>query len=241
VAGKIRDEDIALVRERTSIVDVISEQVTLKSAGSGNVKGLCPFHDEKTPSFTVSSARNVYFCHGCGAGGDAIRFVMDAEHLTFVEAIERLAARAGVELHYVEGGPAPVRQNQGHKQRLLAANKAAAEFFAAQLSTAPARTAREFLAQRGFDRAAAATYGCGFAPEGWDTLVGYLRQQGFSRAEMEAAGLAKPARSGSLIDRFRRRLIWPIRDLADDVIGFGARKLFDNDDGPKYLNTPETT
>src|SRR5215475_9273771 len=150
VAGKIRDEDIALVRERTSIVDVISERVTLKSAGGGNVKGLCPFHDEKTPSFTVSAVRNVYFCHGCGAGGDAIRFVMDAEHLTFVEAIERLAVRAGVELRYVEGGPAPVRQNQGHKQRLLAANKAAAEFFAAQLSTAPARTAREFLAHRGF-------------------------------------------------------------------------------------------
>jgi DNA primase len=240
VAGKIRDEDIALVRERTSIVDVIGERVTLKSAGGGNVKGLCPFHDEKTPSFTVSSARNVYFCHGCGAGGDAIRFVMDSEHLSFVEAIERLAVRAGVELRYVEGGPAPVRQNQGHKQRLIAAHKAAAEFYIAQLATPAARPAREFLAQRGFDRAAAQSYGCGFAPEGWDTLVKHLRQQGFSSAEMEAAGLAKPARSGSLIDRFRRRLIWPIRDLAGDVIGFGARKLFDDDDGPKYLNTPET-
>lgn len=240
MAGKIRDEDIALVRERTSIVDVISERVTLKSAGGGNVKGLCPFHDEKTPSFTVSSARNVYFCHGCGAGGDAIRFVMDCDHLIFVEAVERLAARAGVELRYEAGGPAPVRQNQGHKQRLIAANKAAGEFFAGQLSAPAARMAREFLAQRGFDRAAAQTYGCGFAPEGWDTLVKHLREAGFSSAEMEAAGLAKPARSGNLIDRFRRRLIWPIRDLAGDIIGFGARKLFDDDDGPKYLNTPET-
>ena len=240
MAGKIRDEDIALVRERTSIVDVISERVTLKSAGGGNVKGLCPFHDEKTPSFTVSSARNVYFCHGCGAGGDAIRFVMDCDHLMFVEAVERLAARAGVELRYEAGGPAPVRQNQGHKQRLIAANKAAGEFFAAQLSSPAARAAREFLAQRGFDRAAAQTYGCGYAPEGWDTLVKHLRQAGFTSAEMEGAGLAKPARSGSLIDRFRRRLIWPIRDLAGDIIGFGARKLFDDDDGPKYLNTPET-
>jgi DNA primase len=240
VAGKIRDEDIALVRERTSIVDVISERVTLKSAGGGNVKGLCPFHDEKTPSFTVSSARNVYFCHGCGAGGDAIRFVMDCDHLIFVEAVERLAARARVELRYEAGGPAPVRQNQGHKQRLIAANKAAGDFFATQLSAPAARAAREFLAQRGFDRAAAQTYGCGFAPEGWDTLVKHLRQVGFTSAEMEAAGLAKPARSGSLIDRFRRRLIWPIRDLAGDTIGFGARKLFDDDDGPKYLNTPET-
>src|SRR5215469_2092234 len=117
MAGKIRDEDIALVRERTSIVDVISEQVTLRPAGGGNLKGLCPFHDEKTPSFTVSSARNVYFCHGCGAGGDAIRFVMEIDHLTFVEAVERLAARAGVQLRYDESGPATTnRANQGQKQ-----------------------------------------------------------------------------------------------------------------------------
>jgi DNA primase len=240
VAGKIRDEDIALVRERTSIVDVISEQVTLKPAGGGNVKGLCPFHDEKTPSFNVSAARNVYFCHGCGAGGDAIRFVMDVDHLTFVEAVERLAARAGVELRYVEAGPAPIRAQPGQKQRLIAANKVAAEFYAEQLSTSGARTAREFLAARGFDRDAAQRYGCGFAPEGWDSLVRCLRQNGFSGPEMVTAGLARDARSGNLIDRFRRRLLWPIRDLAGDVIGFGARKLYDDDDGPKYLNTPET-
>jgi DNA primase len=126
MAGRIRDEDIALVRERTSIVEVISEQVTLKSAGGGNVKGLCPFHDEKTPSFTVASARNVFFCHGCGAGGDAIKFVMDIDHLTFVESVERLAARAGIQLRYIEAGPAPVRQQQGQRQRLVAAHAAAA-------------------------------------------------------------------------------------------------------------------
>ena len=241
MAGKIREEDIALVRERTSIVDVISEHLTLKSAGGGNVKGLCPFHDEKTPSFTVSSARNVYFCHECGAGGDAIRFVMDLDHLSFVEAVEHLAGRAGIQLQYEEsGGFAAPRPQQGHKQRLLAANRAAAEFYTGQLSTPGARMAREFLAQRGFDRAAAQTYGCGFAPDSWDALVKHLRQQGFTHAELEAAGLAKPARSGSMIDRFRRRLVWPIRDLTGDVIGFGARKLFDDDDGPKYLNTPET-
>jgi DNA primase len=239
MAGKIRDEDIALVRERTSIVDVISEQVTLKPAGGGNLKGLCPFHDEKTPSFTVSSARNVYFCHGCGAGGDAIRFVMETEHLSFVESIERLAGRAGVQLRYVEAGPAPVRQ-QGTRQRLLEAHRAAAAFYAEQLATPGARAAREFLAQRGFDRDTARTYGCGFAPDSWDALVKHLRQRGFSAEEMTTGGLAKPARSGSLIDRFRRRLVWPIRDLAGDVIGFGARKLFDDDDGPKYLNTPES-
>ncbi|HEX6968586.1 MAG TPA: DNA primase [Micromonosporaceae bacterium] len=240
MAGRIRDEDIALVRERTSIAEVIAETVTLKSAGGGNLKGLCPFHDEKTPSFTVSPTRNVYFCHGCGAGGDAIKFVMDAEHLTFVEAVERLAARAGIQLRYVEAGPAPVRPQQGQKQRLVAAHVAAAEFYAEQLSSPAARPAREFLAQRGFDRAAAERYGCGFAPDSWDALTRHLRQRGFTAEELITAGLARQGRSGSLVDRFRRRLLWPIRDLTGDVIGFGARKLFDDDDGPKYLNTPET-
>ncbi|HEX6501378.1 MAG TPA: DNA primase [Micromonosporaceae bacterium] len=240
MAGRIRDEDIALVRERAPIVDVISERVTLKPAGGGNLKGLCPFHDEKTPSFTVSAARNVYFCHGCGAGGDTIRFVMEAEHLTFVEAVERLAARAGIQLRYVESGPAPVRQQQGQKQRLVAAHAEAAAFYAAQLGTPAARPARQFLAERGFDRATAERYGCGFAPDAWDQLTRHLRQRGFTAEELVTAGLARPARSGSLIDRFRRRLVWPIRDLTGDVIGFGARKLFEDDDGPKYLNTPET-
>ncbi|SCF45416.1 DNA primase [Micromonospora mirobrigensis] len=242
MAGRIRDEDITLVRERTSIAEVISDTVTLKSAGGGNLKGLCPFHDEKSPSFNVSPARNVYHCFGCGVGGDAIKFLMDAEHLSFVESVERLAARAGIQLRYAEpehGAPRP-RPQQGQKQRLVAAHAAAVEFYQAQLTAAGARPAREFLAQRGFDRAAAQRYGCGFAPDGWDLLTKHLRQQGFSHDELVTAGLSRPARSGSLIDRFRRRLMWPIRDITGDVIGFGARKLFDDDDGPKYLNTPET-
>ncbi|MGN9918804.1 DNA primase [Micromonospora palomenae] len=242
MAGRIRDEDIALVRERTSIAEVISDTVTLKSAGGGNLKGLCPFHDEKSPSFNVSPARNVWYCFGCGAGGDAIKFLMDAEHLSFIESVERLAARAGIQLRYVEGdnaAPRP-RPQQGQKQRLVAAHAAAVEFYQAQLTTAAARPAREFLAQRGFDRAAAQRYGCGFAPDAWDLLTKHLRQQGFSHDELVTGGLSRPSRSGTLIDRFRRRLMWPIRDITGDVIGFGARKLFDDDDGPKYLNTPET-
>ncbi|GGK28745.1 DNA primase [Pilimelia terevasa] len=240
MAGRIRDEDIALVRERTSIVDVISEQVTLKNAGGGNLKGLCPFHDEKTPSFTVAPARNVYFCHGCGQGGDAIKFLMDTEHLAFAEAVERLAGRAGIQLRIVEGGAAPIRQGQGQRQRLVAAHAAAAEFYAAQLAAPGARLAREFLARRGFGREDAQRYGCGFAPDAWDALTGHLRGRGFTGAELVTAGLAKEARSGSLIDRFRRRLLWPIRELSGDIVGFGARKLFEDDNGPKYLNTPET-
>ncbi|MGW8643937.1 DNA primase [Micromonospora chalcea] len=242
MAGRIRDEDIALVRERTAIADVISEVVTLKSAGGGNLKGLCPFHDEKSPSFNVSPARNVFYCFGCGVGGDAIKFLMDAEHLSFVESVERLAARAGIQLRYVEddrSAPRP-RPQQGQRQRLVAAHAAAVDFYRAQLTTAGARPAREFLAGRGFDRSAAERYGCGFAPDGWDLLTKHLRQQGFTHDELVTAGLSRPARSGSLIDRFRRRLMWPIRDITGDVIGFGARKLFDDDDGPKYLNTPET-
>ncbi|MFE9205237.1 DNA primase [Micromonospora sp. NPDC007230] len=242
MAGRIRDEDIALVRERTSIAEVISDTVTLKSAGGGNLKGLCPFHDEKSPSFNVSPARNVWYCFGCGAGGDAIKFLMDAEHLSFVESVERLADRAGIQLRYVEDDRAAPRNRsqQGQRQRLVAAHAAAVDFYRAQLSTAGARPAREFLARRGFDRAAAERYGCGFAPDAWDLLTKHLRQQGFTHDELVTAGLSRPARSGSLIDRFRRRLLWPIRDLTGDVIGFGARKLFDDDDGPKYLNTPET-
>jgi DNA primase len=165
---------------------------------------------------------------------------MDTDHLTFVEAVERLATRAGIQLRYLESGPAPVRTGQGQKARLLAAHTEAAAFYAEQLATPGARIAREFLAQRGFDRDAAQGYGCGFAPDAWDALVRHLRQKGFTAPEMVTAGLAKEARSGSLIDRFRRRLLWPIKDLSGDVIGFGARKLFEDDDGPKYLNTPET-
>ncbi|MGH3646450.1 MAG: DNA primase [Micromonosporaceae bacterium] len=241
MAGRIRDADIAQVRERTVIADVISDHVTLKPAGSGNLKGLCPFHDEKTPSFTVSMPRNVYYCHGCGAGGDAISFVMNVEHFSFAEAIERLAAKVGITLRYEDspGGAAPDRK-PGLRQRLFAAHADAAAYYLEQLTSPDARKARDFLHSRGFEREAAETYGCGFAPDSWDALTKHLRGKGYTAEELITGGLAKQARSGSLIDRFRRRLVWPIRELSGEVIGFGARKLFDDDDGPKYLNTPES-
>jgi DNA primase len=240
VAGRIRDEDVAQVRERTAIAELIAERVTLRPAGSGNLKGLCPFHEEKTPSFTVAPSKNVYYCFGCGKGGDAIAYVMDADHLTFTEAVEHLASRAGIQLRYVEAGPAPNRARQGQRQRLVAAHAAAAEFYAEQLLGPGARAAREFLARRGFDRDAAQRYGCGYAPESWDALTKHLRQRGFTDEELVTAGLSREARSGSRIDRFRGRLLWPIRDISGDIIGFGARRLREDDDGPKYLNTPET-
>ena len=241
MAGRIRDEDVALVRERTSIVDVVSEYVTLKPAGGGNVKGLCPFHDEKTPSFNVASAKGVYFCYGCGAGGDAITFVMTLEHLSFVEAVERLAARAGVQLRYVEAGPAPVRPQAGQRQRLTAANAAAAGVLRrpARLGRRARPPASSSLSGASTGRPPRRTAAASPRKAGI-LLTKHLRQKGFSSQELVTAGLSKEARSGNLIDRFRRRLLWPIRDLSGDVIGFGARKLFDDDEGPKYLNTPET-
>jgi DNA primase len=181
----------------------------------------------------------VYYCFGCASGGDTIRFIMEIDHLSFVEAVERLAARSGIELRYQEAGPAPVRQT-GLRQRLVAAHADAAAFYADQLIGPGARAAREFLATRGFDRAAAERYGCGFAPDAWDHLTKHLRAKGYTGQELVTAGLSREARSGNLIDRFRRRLLWPIREITGDVIGFGARKLFEDDDGPKYLNTPET-
>jgi DNA primase len=203
----------------------------------------CPVVDG-THAFVLEDNILTGNCHGCGAGGDAIKYLMDAEHLTFVESLERLAGKAGIQLRYDQfadnrAGGQP-RQQPGQKQRLIAAHAAAAEFYQDQLGKSGARKAREFLAQRGFGREAAEKYGCGFAPEGWDLLAKHLRQKGFTAEELTTGGLAKPARSGSLIDRFRRRLLWPIKDLSGDVIGFGARKLFDDDDGPKYLNTPES-
>jgi DNA primase len=241
--GRIRAADIALVRERARVEDVIGEHLQLKRAGS-SLKGLCPFHDEKTPSFNVSPARQLWNCFGCGEGGDVIAFVQKIDHLSFSEAIELLAGRTGVTLQYEDDGGrrtgAPDRAGAGQRARLVAANTAAAAFYAEQLMTPEAAPARKFLAERGFDKQVAIDYGCGFAPGGWDALTRHLRGKGFTQAELVTAGLAKESSRGSLIDRFHRRLTWPIRDITGDVIGFGARRLMDDDQGPKYLNTPET-
>ncbi len=240
MAGRIRDEDIALVREKTPIADIIGEHVQLRNAGGGNLKGICPFHDEKSPSLSVSPSRGLYHCFGCSAGGDVIRFVQTIENLDFAEAVERLAARAGVQLRYVEGGSRPTGAH-GQRARLVEAHAVAAAFYAEQLRTPDARPAREFLASRGFDEQAAEHFGCGYAPAGWEELTKHLLAKGFTAAELTLGGLARESGRGSLIDRFHRRLLWPIRDVTGDVVGFGARRLYDDDKiEAKYLNTPET-
>ncbi len=240
MAGRIRDADVVLVRERARIDEVIGERLQLRPAGGGRLKGLCPFHDEKSPSFNVNPTLGFYHCFGCGVSGDVITFLRESEHLSFVEAVEMLAGRYAITLTYEQGSAAPGRQSS-QRTRLVEANRAAAAFFAEQLSGPAAGTARTFLAERGFDRDAAGAYGLGYAPEGWDVLVKHLRAKGFSGEELLAVGLASAGRQGP-IDRFRNRLVWPIRDLTGEVVGFGARKLATDprDDSPKYLNTPET-
>jgi DNA primase len=238
MAGRIRDEDIAAVRERSPIDEVIGEYLQLRSAGGDSLKGLCPFHDEKTPSFNVTPARGLYYCFSCSAGGDVIKFVQEIDGLSFIEAVERLAGRAGIDLRYEQGGYVP-GQEQSRRRRLIDAHRIAAEFYAAQLETPGAALGRAFLAERGFERADALRFGVGYAPAAWEELTRHLKAKGFTDEEIIAGGLAKEGRRGP-IDRFRGRLVWPIRDLSGDVIAFGARKLDPDDDGPKYLNTPET-
>ncbi|MFG1822126.1 DNA primase [Microbispora bryophytorum] len=237
-SGRISDEDIALVRERSPIADVVGEHIQLRNAGGGNLKGLCPFHDEKSPSFNVTPARGYYYCFGCAEGGDVITFVRKIENLTFTEAVERLAQRAGIQLRYEQGGYVPGRE-QGERLRLIEAHRAAAEFYAERLSSPEAAPGRRFLSERGFERADAEHFGVGYAPDEWEALSRHLMACGFTSQELIKGGLAREGRRGP-VDRFRGRLIWPIRDITGDVIGFGARKLLDSDDGPKYLNTPES-
>jgi DNA primase len=241
VAGLIRDDDIALVRERARIDEVVSGYVTLKHAGGGSQKGLCPFHDEKSPSFNVNPSKNFFHCFGCGEGGDVIAFLMKIDGLSFAEAVERLADKYGVQLRYQEGSDGrPVKREANLRPRMLEAHKVAQTYYAEQLATSDAKQAREFLTSRGFDKDAAETFGIGFAPRGGDDLFKHLRQKGFADAEIVTGGLVAQGNHGHY-DRFRGRLLWPIRETNGDVIGFGARRIFDDDRiEAKYLNTPET-
>ncbi|MFE7229968.1 DNA primase [Streptomyces sp. NPDC002405] len=239
MAGRINDEDVKAVRDAVPIDAVVSEYLQLRNAGGGNLKGLCPFHDEKSPSFQVSPSKGLFHCFGCQEGGDTIAFVMKIDHLSFSETVERLAAQAGITLRYEEGGYNPAHQ-RGERIRLVEAHKLAADWYAEQLAnSAEAETGRVFLAERGFDQGAAVHFGVGYSPQGWDHLTRFLRGKGFTDKELILSGLAQEGRRGP-IDRFRGRLMWPIRDIGGDVVGFGARKLYEADNGPKYLNTPDT-
>lgn len=236
--GRIPDSDIAAIRERTPIEEIVGEYVNLKPAGADSLKGLSPFKDERTPSFHVRPNHGYYHCFSTGKGGDVFSFLMEMEHLSFPEAVEACAEKIGYHINY-EGGGTGRREEPGTRQRLIAANREAQKFYRQQFATAEAAPAREFLENRGFTAEHAEQFGCGYSPSGWDKLTKHLQRLGFSFEELDKAGLAKMGRRGP-IDRFHRRLMWPIRNMAGDVIGFGARKLFDDDNLGKYMNTPET-
>ncbi|MBW3086448.1 DNA primase [Austwickia sp. TVS 96-490-7B] len=240
MTGRIREEDVQAVKERADLEAVVREHVTLRTAGIGSLKGLCPFHDEKTPSFTVRPSVGSWHCFGCGEGGDVIAFVQKIDHLTFPEAVERLAGKSGVELHYEEGGP-PREEGVGRRTRLVEAHRVAEEFYTEVLLRGrEARPGRDFLRARDFNSTAATRFGMGFAPRGGTVLVAHLHGKGFSEEEMVTAGLVGRGQRG-LYDRFRGRLLWPIRDITGDTVGFGARRIFEDDRiQAKYLNTAET-
>lgn len=241
MAGLIKDEDVQLVRERARIDEVVEQYVTLRKAGADSSKGLCPFHDEKSPSFHVRPSQGFYHCFGCGASGDVFTFMREIEGLGFAESVERLASKYGIQLRYEEGEQRGPRRDPRQRGRLIEAHKVAAEFYADQLASASdAVVGRQFLTDRGFDREAAETFGVGFAPRGGEALSRHLRGKGFSEDELLIGGLSSRGSRG-LYDRFRGRLIWPIREMTGEVIGFGARRMFDDDRvEAKYLNTSET-
>jgi len=238
VAGRIREQDVTEVRERARIDEVVRETVTLKVAGGGSFKGLCPFHDERSPSFHVTPSKGLYHCFSCGEGGDVITYVRKIDALSFTEAVEKLAAKYNIQLRYEEGS-APTPGQQGQRSRLIDAHRAATAFYREQLRTPAAQHARDFLTSRGFDEASWDHFGVGYSPAGWDGLMTHLHGKGFKDEDLLAGGLAVSGQRGAY-DRFRDRVMWPIRDSGGETIGFGARKLSESDQGPKYLNSPES-
>lgn len=233
--SRVRQSDIEELKAKADIVDVVGSYISLKPASAGSFKGLCPFHGEKTPSFNVRSNPAFYHCFGCGAGGDVYKFVQEIESLSFMDAVEKLAQKFNFQLQYEDGGS----QETSSRSRLLALNQLAAEFYQNQLAEAEGAMAREFLVARGFDAASAQSFGIGYAPKGWQNIINHATEHGYDLKELVLAGLAMESDKGGY-DRFRGRVLWPIRDANSQVLGFGARKLYEDDQGPKYLNTPET-
>ena len=237
--GMILKEDIEKVRATADLYDIVSATVSLKPSGTGTYVGLCPFHDEKTPSFSVRPALGVWHCFGCGLGGDVFGYIEHQENVDFRDAVELLADKYHIELRYDQSSAK--KEHTGSKRaRLLEANEAAQEFFVSQLMTKDALAARKLLDGRNFSQADCQRFGCGYAPQGWDNLVRYLAGKGFTQQEMLDAGLARQGQHG-VYDYFRGRVTWPIRDSTGRTLGFGARKLYEDDSiGAKYINTPDT-
>ena len=219
--------------ERSDIVDVVSGYVRLGKKSGSNMFGLCPFHSEKTPSFSVSPDKQIYHCFGCGKGGGVINFIMEIENLSFPEAVEFLARRAGM--------PVPEEENDAESRkraRMLALNRDAARFFYEQLSSPGGQAARDYMAKRRIGPVTAKNFGLGFAPDSWDSLRKAMRAKGYTDFEMADAGLLRKRENTGFYDTFRNRLMFPVIDVRGNVIGFSGRILGDGE--PKYMNSPET-
>ena len=231
---RFKQSDIEQLKDRIDIVELVGSYISLKPAGPGSFKGLCPFHGEKSPSFHVRTSPAFYHCFGCGVGGDAFKFIQEMDKIGFTEAVEKLAERANYQLTLEEGD----RENS-NRSLLLNINKVASEYYQQQLKSDEGAVARDFLVSRGFDLNSIEQFGIGYAPKGWQNLSQYLTDKGFKVEDQALAGLLSKGNKG-YYDRFRGRVLWPIRDANSQVVGFGARKLYEEDQGPKYLNTPET-
>jgi len=219
--------------ERSDIVDVVSGYVRLGKRSGSNLFGLCPFHSEKTPSFSVSPDKQIYHCFGCGKGGGVINFIMEIENLSFPEAVEFLARRAGMPI------PEQTDDRESRRRaRMLALNRDAARFFYSQLSTPAGRAARDYMAGRRIGSATATNFGLGAAPDSWDSLLRAMEAKGYTGQELFEAGLARRGKNGGFYDSFRNRLMFPVIDVRGNVIGFSGRILEDGE--PKYMNSPET-
>ncbi len=230
--GRIPEETIQQIRHRVDIVDLVGRFVSLKRSGRSH-KGLCPFHEEKTPSFNVNSDREAFYCFGCQASGNAISFLMKMENLTFPEAVRVLGREVGVEIPETAGG-----LERGLSERLYAANELAQKRYHAALA-APGNPGAAYLERRGLDRDTIERFGLGFAPNRWDFIAGALAEEKIPAELGEKAGLLAPRDSGGHYDRLRGRVVFPIRDVRDRVVGFGGRATR-SDQEPKYLNTPES-
>lgn len=237
MAGRILDEDVEEVRNRANIGDVAAEYMQLRKAGGSRMKALCPFHAEKTPSFTLDPSKGLYMCFGCGKGGNVYNLVMELEGLTFVETVERLAQKVGVTLRYENLSPSE-REATGKRQRMIAAHREAVAFYhEALMMSDEAKAARDYLKGRGFKPDTARRFLLGFSPRKGDALIRHLREKGFALPLLAEAGLARKTAEGAG-DAFRGRVMFPIFDLAGEPVAFGARLL--DGTGPKYLNTAET-
>lgn len=235
--GVINSDDIAALKDRVAIEDIVGEVVSLRRVGS-LYRGLCPFHDDSRPSFDVSPDRKMYICRSQCGSGDVFTFIQKTKNMSFVESVEYLADKIGMQLRYTG---ASTGESTSRRKILVEINKEAVKFYKKQLSTPEAKEGLKYLSERDFTTEDIEEFDIGFAPNGWDTLLNYLKDKSFLEEDIISAGLAIKNDSGKVYDRFRDRLTWTIYNGTGEPVGFGARKLSESDQGPKWLNTPETS